>query len=405
VHIDLGENASMNVRLIDCVGYIVPSSLGYIENEQPRMVVTPWFDKEIPFNMAAEVGTRKVIADHSTIGLVVTTDGSISDIPRSEYEEAEERVISELKEINKPFAILLNCAYPHSDSAAQLQAQMTEKYQVPVVVSSCLDLGEQDIRKVLSSVLYQFQVKEVSVDIPGWIVALEKEHWLKSDIYTTIQDAARGIERIRDVAPAFVPLTASENISAYRIDDIDLGRGSVSLSITVASDLFYRIIGEATGIEIASEADLMPRIIELAQIKRQYDKISGALEEVAATGYGIVMPGLEELTLEEPQIVNQGGKYGVKLRASAPSIHSGGSKKKFKVCERGAERGIYDWDGVFADYVSLSGGRETAACYKCESRVEKSGKRWNKLIKLNHHEYNNMGNSTYQTVLHRLPSL
>jgi len=346
VHIDLGENASMNVRLIDCVGYIVPSSLGYIENEQPRMVVTPWFDKEIPFNMAAEVGTRKVITDHSTIGLVVTTDGSISDIPRSEYEEAEERVISELKEINKPFAILLNCAYPHSDSAAQLQAQMTEKYQVPVVVSSCLDLGEQDIRKVLSSVLYQFQVKEVSVDIPGWIVALEKEHWLKSDIYTTIQDAARGIERIRDVAPAFVPLTASENISAYRIDDIDLGRGSVSLSITVASDLFYRIIGEATGIEIASEADLMPRIIELAQIKRQYDKISGALEEVAATGYGIVMPGLEELTLEEPQIVNQGGKYGVKLRASAPSIHDEDSKKKFKLCERDAERWIYNQSGI-----------------------------------------------------------
>jgi len=346
VHIDLGENASMNVRLIDCVGYIVPSSLGYIENEQPRMVVTPWFDKEIPFNMAAEVGTRKVITDHSTIGLVVTTDGSISDIPRSEYEEAEERVISELKEINKPFAILLNCAYPHSDSAAQLQAQMTEKYQVPVVVSSCLDLGEQDIRKVLSSVLYQFQVKEVSVDIPGWIVALEKEHWLKSDIYTTIQDAARGIERIRDVAPAFVPLTASENISAYRIDDIDLGRGSVSLSITVASDLFYRIIGEATGIEIAGEADLMPRIIELAQIKRQYDKISGALEEVAATGYGIVMPGLEELTLEEPQIVNQGGKYGVKLRASAPSIHDEDSKKKFKLCERDAERWIYNQSGI-----------------------------------------------------------
>jgi len=321
ININLSENASMNVRLIDCVGYIVPSALGYIENEQPRMVNTPWYDEEIPFNMAAEIGTQKVITDHSSIGLVITTDGSISDISRAEYEEAEERVIDELKEIDKPFAVLLNCVSPAAQAAQDLRAHLEEKYGVPVMAMSCLDLSEENIREVLRSVLFQFPVKEVSVDIPGWISALEKEHWLKSAVYGTIMSAARGIANVRDVASAFDSLAQCEHISGHRVDDIDLGRGSVKMSVAVQTELFYRILGESTGIEIDGESGLMPTMIELARIKREYLKISGALEEVAATGYGIVMPGLEELSLEEPQIVNQGGKYGVKLRASAPSIH------------------------------------------------------------------------------------
>lgn len=321
VNIRVGENASMSVRMIDCVGYILPSSLGYIENEQPRMVVTPWYDKEIPFNMAAEIGTQKVITDHSTIGLVVTTDGSISDLPRVEYEEAEERVISELKEINKPFAILLNCQNPHSSAARELREQMQEKYGVPVLAVNCLELTESDIRDILAGILYQFPIKEVCVDIPGWLVAMDKNHWLKQEIYTAIQDAARDIVHIADVEPCFEKLSACENIERHKVDDIDLGQGSVKMSIAVAAGLFYRILGEATGIEIEGESGLMPCMIELARIKREYDKIRGALEEVAATGYGIVMPGLDELTLEAPEIVRQGGKYGVKLRASAPSIH------------------------------------------------------------------------------------
>lgn len=328
IHVQLADNAGMSVRLIDCVGYIVPSALGYIENEQPRMVATPWFEEEIPFNMAAEIGTQKVINDHSSIGLLVTTDGSISDIPRVEYEEAEERVVEEMKAIKKPFAILLNCTYPGSSASQELRAQLEEKYQVPVVATSCLDLTEEDIKGILRSVLFQFPVKEVCVDIPGWICALEKDHWLKSSVYGCIQESARGVDHVRDVDTSFDGLGECEHIQAYKIDDIDLGRGSVKMSVTVSSNLFYMILGEATGIEIDGEAGLMPTMIELARIKKEYDKIRGALEEVAATGYGIVMPGLEELTLEEPQIVNQGGKYGVKLKASAPSIHIACSKQK-----------------------------------------------------------------------------
>ena len=321
VQVKIGDNASMNMRMIDCVGYIVPSALGYIENDQPRMVVTPWYEKPIPFNMAAEIGTQKVISDHSSIGLVVTSDGSITDIPRAEYEEVEERVINELKEIDKPFAVLLNCANPQSTHARELRDYLEEKYSVPVVATSCLELSESDIREILAGVLYQFPVKEVCVDIPGWIGALEKDHWLKSSVYSSIQNAAKAITHINEVNPAFEKLSECENLQGYKIDSINLGKGSVNMSIVVPAELFYKILGEATGIEIDGEAGLMPCMIELAQIKKEYDKIRGALEEVAATGYGIVMPGLEELSLEEPEIVNQGGRYGVKLRASAPSIH------------------------------------------------------------------------------------
>ena len=332
VHVQLGENAGMNVRLIDCVGYIIPSALGYIENEQPRMVSTPWFEEAIPFNMAAEVGTRKVITDHSSIGLVITTDGSITDMPRAEYEEAEERVITELKDIRKPFAVLLNTTAPNSAATAELRTSLEEKYGVPVVATSCLDLREEDIREVLRSVLFQFPVKEVCVDIPGWISALDKGHWLKASVYGHIQTAAKTIQRVRDVEGAFAALAECEHIGAHKVDDIDLGRGSVRMNISVHTSLFYTILGEATGIEIDGESGLMPTMIELARIKKAYDKIRSALDEVTATGYGIVMPGLEELTLEEPQIVSQGGKYGVKLRASAPSIHFDSDKQECKFC-------------------------------------------------------------------------
>jgi stage IV sporulation protein A len=330
VHINLDDNITMNVRMIDCVGYILPSSLGYIENEQPRMVVTPWYEKEIPFNMAAEIGTQKVITDHSSIGLVVTTDGSISDLPRSEYEEAEERVISELKAIDKPFSVLMNCMNPRSEAARATARQMEEKYEVPVVPISCLDLNEEDIKRVLSSVLYQFPVREVCVDIPEWLVGLDKEHWLKSEIFHSIQDAAKEVTHISQVSPCFDRLEDCEHISQHYIDDIDLGQGSVKMTVVIPSGLLYEILGEVTGLEIEGEVGLMPCLKELASIKKEYEKIRGALEEVAATGYGIVMPTLEELSLEEPEIVHHGGRYGVKLRASAPSIHNGGIKQEHR---------------------------------------------------------------------------
>jgi stage IV sporulation protein A len=307
------------------------------------MVVTPWYDKPVPFNMAAEMGTQKVINDHSSIGLVVTTDGSIGDLPRAEYEEAEERCINELKQINKPFAILLNCNRPHSQNAKDMRDYLEEKYGVPVIATSCLELKEEHIREILSSVLYQFPVKEVCVDIPGWIVALEKNHWLKSSVYGSIQEAAKDVCKISQVHAGFEKVRDCEHIQSHNIDDINLGRGSVCMSINVASELFYKILGEATGLEIEGETNLMPCMIELANVKKKYDKIKGALEEVAATGYGIVMPGLEELTLEAPEIVKQGGRYGVKLKASAPSIHNGGIKKKCSICEEEGDKGEGVW--------------------------------------------------------------
>ncbi len=321
VRIHIGENTAMNVRLIDCVGYIVPSSLGYIENNNPRMVMTPWFDKEIPFNMAAEIGTRKVITEHSTIGLVVTTDGSISDIPRNEYAEVEERVINELKEIDKPFIVLLNCLYPESTPSQQLAQSMQEKYDVPVMPVSCMDLSEADISEILSKVLLRFPVKEIEVEIPKWIISLKKEHWLKKACYENIIQSCEGLNYISSLKDCTADLEKCEYIKRCTVSGADLGVGSANLSVEVDPSLFYRILGEATGLELGGEEDLLPCMTQLAAIKREYDKIKGAMEEVQATGYGIVMPTMEELSLEEPEIVKQGGRYGVKLRASAPSIH------------------------------------------------------------------------------------
>ena len=303
------------------MGYVVPSALGYVENDGPRMVVTPWFEEEVPFNMAAEIGTRKVIQEHSTIGLVVTTDGSISDIPREEYEQAEERVISELKEIEKPFVVLLNATQPGSAKVQDLARQLSEKYAVPVMPVNCLELTQNDIRDIMSAVLYQFPVKEICVDFPRWILSLEKDHWLRQELVSSILDHAQEIVRIRDVESAMSKTTEQEHVESASVTEIDLGRGRVKLLMQVPGNLLYEIISERTGLDIDSEAGLMPCMIELAQMKRDYEKIKGALDQVEAVGYGIVMPTLEELRLEEPEIVKQGNRYGVRLKASAPSIH------------------------------------------------------------------------------------
>jgi len=321
IKISVDGNANLNVRMIDCVGYIVPSALGYIENEQPRMVMTPWFGEEIPFNMAAEIGTKKVINEHSTIGILVTTDGSISDIPRAEYEEAERRVAEELKAIRKPFVIILNCSDPHSSKSRALKNDLEERYCTPVIAVNCLDMSRDDIESILTRVLYEFPLREVSLDIPAWIMELEKGHWLREAIYSKVRQTAAGLSKIRNADEVMSKLCECENISDLRVTDINLGSGSMRCKVDLEDGLFYRILGEATGLDIASEEELLPCMVELAATKAKYDKIAGALEEVAATGYGIVMPGLDELKLEEPEIVKQGGRYGVKLRASAPSIH------------------------------------------------------------------------------------
>jgi len=319
--INMEKNATMNVRLVDCVGYIVPSALGYIEDEQPRMVRTPWFEDPIPFDMAAEVGTQKVIKEHSTIGLVVTTDGSISDIPREEYEEAEERIVNELKEIDKPFIILLNCANPELNDAVMTANRLTEKYGVPVLPVNCLDLSEEDIKKILTRVLFEFPVKEIKISFPKWINTLPSEHWLRSSLTENIKTAASNIHHIRDVGNFETAFEASENVEKTTVNSIDLASGCANIGISVINSLFYKVLSEKTGILIEDEQKLMQSIQEFAQIKVKYQKIKNALDQVEATGYGIVMPDISELSLAQPEIVKQGGRYGVRLRASAPSIH------------------------------------------------------------------------------------
>ncbi len=321
VTVNIEGNASFAVRMIDCVGYIVPSALGYVENDMPRMVMTPWYDEPIPFNMAAEIGTKKVITEHSTIGLVVTTDGSISDIPREEYEEAEERVISELKEINKPFIVLLNSTYPNAEETLSLANSMQKKYEVPVLPVNCLELEEGEIRTILSKILFEFPVKEIKVDMPHWVSSLEKEHWLRASLYTTIQQAAGKITRIREIESVVKEVTTCEYVAFAKTSTVDLGTGHARITVGLQANLFYKVLGEKTGLDIEDEGALLDCMMRFAEMKKKYDPIKDAYDEVQNTGYGIVMPGIEELSLEEPEIIKQGGKYGIRLKAAAPSIH------------------------------------------------------------------------------------
>jgi stage IV sporulation protein A len=315
------ENALMNVRLIDCVGYIVNSALGHTESGEPRMVSTPWFEEDIPFDRAAEIGTEKVIKEHSTIGVVVTTDGSICDIERYEYVEAEERVIRELREIGKPFTILLNSRTPKSPEAKQLRDELEKKYNAPVVLLSCAEMDEDDIEELIRSVLFEFPISEIDIDLPRWIDALDGTHYIKESIFTSIRDAADGCEKVRDARDAAEKLSENEYIKSAECTKMSLGDGKVYVKATVDENLFYKVLGELTGMEIEGEDKLISLMKELAEVKREYERVEYALQSARNTGYGIVPPVIEEMTLEEPKIVKQGGRFGVKLKASAPSLH------------------------------------------------------------------------------------
>ncbi len=319
--ISLDGVSNMRVRLIDCVGYIVPSALGYIEDELPRMVKTPWFEEEIPFNMAAEEGTRRVINDHSTVGLVVTTDGSVTDIPREEYAEAEERVIRELQEISKPFAVLLNAQNPEAASTRRLAEELTEKYGVPVMPVNCQDMTEQEILTMLEAVLSQFPIRQVAIQLPRWLMRLEKQHPVRKAVMTALREAASKAERVSDAGRLAEELKHCPYVEMTALEQVDLGHGEATVTALLQSALFYQILGEATGLEIADEGALMATMLDMAETCRKYRKIQGAMEQVEATGYGIVMPEMDEMTLEEPEIIRQSGRYGVRLRAAAPSIH------------------------------------------------------------------------------------
>lgn len=321
VEVALDGGAKFNVRMIDCVGYIIPSAIGYFENEMPRMVVTPWFDAEVPFNMAAEVGTQKVITEHSTIGLVVTTDGTITDLPRDEYEECEERVIAELQNIKKPFVVLMNSVYPDSVEVQQLCRELSEKYKTTVIPINCLELSEADIKNILTQVLYAFPIKEINIEMPSWINSLDKGHWLKEAVFSHIRSAASQLTNLRQINTCADEIALCDQVTESRVKSIDLGSGSAVISVGIHQDLFFKIIGEATGLTIENESDLMPQILELVRIKNKFSKFAEALNQVEETGYGIVMPSMDELSLEEPEVIKQGGKYGIRLKAAAPSIH------------------------------------------------------------------------------------
>lgn len=321
VPITLEDNARLSVRMIDCVGYIVESAMGYIEEDGERMVRTPWSEEEMPFRQAAELGTKKVITDHSTIGVMVTTDGSVGDIPREDYVGAEERVISELKASKKPFIILLNTTAPESASSSSLAASLSQKYGAPTVPVDCAMMDEHTVKGILATLLFEFPIREIHVDMPGWLQGLGSDNWLRADVFGTIGDSARGITKIREVQDVAQRLTENENIETAELRSMDLGEGRADIAVSLCPDLFYRILTEKSGIEIRSERELMACICELAKSKRDYDRIGKAYDEVLESGYGIVMPTMEELSLEEPEIVRQSGKYGIRLKASAPSVH------------------------------------------------------------------------------------
>ena len=321
VQVALDDTASMNVRLIDCVGYIVPSAIGYIEDSAPRMVKTPWYDEEIPFNMAAEIGTRKVITEHSTIGIVVTTDGSITDIPREEYLEAEERVIRELQELSKPFVVLLNTTHPHDDQTSSLCREMEERYHVPVCAVNCLELDEHEIRQILEKVLFEFPVNSLDLFLPKWLMTLHHAHPIRKSVMESIRKYASSVDKISRVSDFARNLLHCEYITNAAVEAIRLGEGEATVRAHIGQELFYRVLSEVTGLDIPHEAALMEQMLELSSVKKDYDKIRHAMDEVEATGYGIVMPTVDEMVLDEPEIIKQSGQYGVRLRAEAPSIH------------------------------------------------------------------------------------
>ena len=320
VTISLDEHTAFNVRLVDCVGYLIDGILGHTEDDMPRMVRTPWSDEDMPFEKAAEIGTKKVICDHSTIGIVVTSDGSFTGLSRSGYIEAEERVISELKSLGKPFIVILNTTDPYSIDNQKLQMALEEKYSVPVLPIDVSAMELDDIHTILERVLFEFPLREIRIRIPKWIQALDGDHELLGEIFSAIS-TDESLTKMRDYAKLLSDFKPSENVRSLNLDSILLGEGAVTYELNVKPDLFYKILGEQCGCEIKGEYHLITLMRDLMSAKKEYDRISDALEQVKKSGYGIVSPSMEEMTLEEPKIVKQGGHFGVKLKASAPSLH------------------------------------------------------------------------------------
>lgn len=321
VCINIDDNTTFNVRMIDCVGYIVNGALGYMDDNQPRMVSTPWFNEKIPFEEAAEIGTKKVITDHSTIGIVVTTDGSITDLGREEYILAEEKVIKELKNLSKPFVILLNTSRPYSQSTETLKQELIEKYNSPVIGVNIAQLKQDDINSILEKILYEFPIKQLNLNLPKWIETLDINHWLKQSIIQDIKNLLPDINKLHNIKATISILEDNEYIKKAYLDKIELGEGLGHIEIGLNDNLFFKVLSETTNMEINDEYELISIIKLLSQSKKEYDKVKYAIEEVKTKGYGIVTPTLDEMILEKPELIKHGTRYGIKIKATAPSFH------------------------------------------------------------------------------------
>ncbi len=315
------DTFSANVRLVDCVGYVIPAAKGYEDENGPRMVRTPWYDEEIPFVEAAEIGTEKVIRDHSTIGVVVTTDGSIGEIPRGEYVTAEETVVNELKEIGKPFIVLLNTTHPMLPETERLSEKLRENYMVPVLPVNIETMGEKEMYSILRESLYEFPVLDVKVNMPAWIGCLKPDHWLKKIYIDKIRESVTEVDKLRDVEGINQHFNNCEYINKAYLSDVNPATGEVIISLRAPNHLYNEVLKDIIGINVNNRAELLTLFQDYNEAKNEYDQIKSALKMVKQTGYGVALPTLDDLKLDSPEILKQGSRYGVKLKATAPSIH------------------------------------------------------------------------------------
>ena len=319
----LSENTEVKVRLIDCVGYMVEGATGHIENDTERMVKTPWFDYDIPFSKAAEIGTKKVINDHSTIGIVVTADGSFGEIDREMYIPAEEKTVRELKSLNKPFVVLLNSLRPDGEETIKIASDMEQKYNVTVLPVNCNQLKKVDINMILSAVLREFPISQINFNMPGYLDMLDCNHYIKESIINIAKNIIKVGKYMKDIEEQDIGLFAKENeyVDGINITEKDLSAGNIEVNFNIAEKYYYQILSEFTGENIENEYELIRTIKELSAKKNSFDKVSSALEQVSAKGYAVVMPSKDEISIEEPEVIKNGPKYGVKIKAEAPSIH------------------------------------------------------------------------------------
>jgi stage IV sporulation protein A len=321
VEISIKNGLSVKIRVVDCVGYTVDGALGYEVESGPRMVRTPWFEEEIPFQDAAEIGTRKVIAEHSTIGIVVMTDGSITDIPRSSYLDAEERVVWELKELGKPYVIVLNSLHPDLEETVELVRDLEDKYDVPVLAMNAAEMNQDDILSILQEALYEFPVQEVSANLPLWIEELDPGHWLRADLDQAIKDAVNSVHRLREIDQAVEQIKKDDFVATASLEDVNLGTGVAVIDIKARDGLFHKVLEEVSGLSVTGDQDVLRYLRDLSLAQHAYEKVAPALEEVQEMGYGVVAPSLDDINLEEPELIRQGNRFGVRLKASAPSLH------------------------------------------------------------------------------------